>query len=41
MSRVHGVSYIDERLAMVNCYGTTGTTDDRPYYYVIERMYNP
>ncbi|MBK8269787.1 MAG: hypothetical protein IPK83_16425 [Planctomycetes bacterium] len=40
MSRVHGVSYIDERLAMVNCYETTGTTDDRPYYYVLDRMYN-
>ncbi|MBK8270337.1 MAG: hypothetical protein IPK83_19395, partial [Planctomycetes bacterium] len=37
---VHGVSYIDERLAMVNCYETTGTTDDRPYYYVLDRMYN-
>jgi len=37
---VHGVSYIDERLAMVNTYGTTSTTDDLPYYYVVDRMYS-
>ena len=32
---IHGVSYVDERLMM---YDSSGT--DRPYYYVLDRMYN-
>jgi len=31
---VHGVSYIDERLMMYR------DSDSRPYYYVVDRMYN-
>jgi YD repeat-containing protein len=31
---VHGVSYIDERLAMVN------TVSNKPHYFVVDRMYN-
>ena len=30
---IHGVSYVDERLLM--------RTISRPYYYVVDRMYNP
>ena len=40
---MHGVSYVDERLLMVNVdeYSITeGVYEDRPYYYVIDRMYN-
>jgi len=32
---LHGVSYVDERLMMYR------DDDSRPYYYVIDRMYNP
>ena len=31
---VHGVSYIDERLAMIP------TVSEKPYYFVVDRMYN-
>src|SRR6202008_2577742 len=37
---IHGVSYIDERLMMMACQETSGTSDDRPYYYVLDRMYS-
>lgn len=37
---IHGVSYIDERLMMMDCQTTSTTSDDRPYYYVLDRMYS-
>ncbi|MBN2562831.1 MAG: hypothetical protein JXQ75_18055, partial [Phycisphaerae bacterium] len=37
---VHGISYVDERLMMQDFKDTGTSTDDRPYYYVIDRMYN-
>jgi len=41
MSRVHGISYVDERLMMMDFKDTADGDDDRPYYYTIDRMYNP
>jgi len=38
---VHGISYVDERLMMMDFKDTGDGGDDRPYYYTIDRMYNP
>ncbi|NUQ46248.1 MAG: hypothetical protein HUU22_09460, partial [Phycisphaerae bacterium] len=35
---VHGVAYIDEHLMMMA--DVAGTSNDRPYYYVQDRLYN-
>ncbi|NUQ45831.1 MAG: hypothetical protein HUU22_07340, partial [Phycisphaerae bacterium] len=35
---VHGVAYIDEHLMMM--VDQAGTSNDRPYYYVQDRLYN-
>ena len=35
---VHGVAYIDEHLMMM--VDKAGTSNDRPYYYVQDRLYN-
>ncbi|MBN2561313.1 MAG: hypothetical protein JXQ75_10325, partial [Phycisphaerae bacterium] len=37
---VRGISYVDERLMMQDFKDSGSSTDDRPYYYVIDRMYN-
>ncbi len=34
---VHCISYIDQRLMMMAC-SKDGTEDDRPFYYVVDRM---
>ena len=37
---VHGVSYVDERLMMMDPDSFREPPNPRPYYYVIDRMYN-
>ena len=37
---IHGISYVDERLMMMDYKDTGESDDDRPYYYTIDRMYN-
>jgi hypothetical protein len=39
-SYVHGISYIDERLLMHDFKQHGPDSDDRPYYYVLDRMYS-
>ncbi|MCP4300814.1 MAG: hypothetical protein GY783_09535 [Gammaproteobacteria bacterium] len=36
---VHGTSYVDERLMLFD-FADSGDSDDAPYYYVLDRMYN-
>ncbi len=38
---VHGISYVDERLMMMDWdYNARGSGWERPYYYTLDRMYN-
>jgi len=37
---VHGLSYVDERLMMMDYKDTAESDDDRPYYFTLDRMYN-
>ena len=37
---VHGLSYVDERLMMMDYKDTGDGDDDRPYYFTLDRMYN-
>ncbi len=37
---VHGVSYIDERLMMMNLNDPEEENDDRPFYFTLDRQYN-
>jgi len=39
-SFVHGLSYIDEHVMMWDAVNSTSPSDDWPYYYIQDRMYN-